>query len=82
MNVAYKVIKPFGCAKIGDIFNFDSDDKEFVMEDTKTTKKGTNSRFMSINEEYVDALVKVVIWNRMVQKLLKQKKKHCLLLLN
>lgn len=58
MNVAYKVIKPFGCAKIGDIFNFDSDDKEFVMEDTKTTKKGTNSRFMSINEEYVDALVK------------------------
>ena len=54
MNVAYKVIKPFGCAKIGDIFNFDSDDKEFVMEDTKTTKKGTNSRFMSINEEYVD----------------------------
>lgn len=58
MNVAYKVIKPFGCAKIGDIFNFDSDDKEFVMEDTKTTKKGTNSRFMSINEEYVDTLVK------------------------
>ena len=58
MNVAYKVIKPFGCAKIGDIFNFDSDDREFVMEDTKTTKKGTNSRFMSINEEYVDALVK------------------------
>lgn len=28
------------------------------MEDTKTTKKSTNSRFMSINEEYVDALVK------------------------
>lgn len=58
MNVAYKVIKPFGCAKIGDIFNFDSDDREFVMEDTRTTKKGTNSRFMSINEEYVDVLVK------------------------
>lgn len=58
MNDAYKVIKPFGCAKIGDIFNFDSDDREFVMEDTRTTKKGTNSRFMSINEEYADALVK------------------------
>lgn len=58
MNDAYKVIKPFGCAKIGDIFNFDSDDREFVMEDTRTTKKGTNSRFMPINEEYVDALVK------------------------
>jgi hypothetical protein len=58
MRTEYKVIKPFGCAKIGDIFNFDSDDREFVMEDTKTTKKGTNSRFMSINEEYVDALVK------------------------
>ena len=50
MRTEYKVIKPFGCAKIGDIFNFDSDDREFVMEDTRTTKKGTNSRFMSINE--------------------------------
>lgn len=58
MRTEYKVIKPFGCAKIGDIFNFDSDDREFVMEDTRTTKKGTNSRFMSINKEYVDALVK------------------------
>lgn len=58
MRTEYKVIKPFGCAKIGDIFNFDSDDREFVMEDTRTTKKGTNSRFMSINEEYVDTLVK------------------------
>lgn len=58
MRTEYKVIKPFGCAKIGDIFNFDSDDREFVMEDTRTTKKGTNSCFMSINEEYVDALVK------------------------
>ena len=39
MRTEYKVIKPFGCAKIGDIFNFDSDDREFVMEDTRTTKK-------------------------------------------
>lgn len=57
MRTEYKVNKPFGCAKVGDIFKLDMDEMEYVMENTKSTKKGTNSRYMSINIEYVDALV-------------------------
>lgn len=63
MRTEYKVIKPFGCAKAGDIFrlNIDSyndEEVEYEMEDTKVTKKGTNSRYMSINGNYVESLVK------------------------
>lgn len=65
MRTEYKVVKPFGCAKAGDIFKlaidtFDGieENAEYEMEDTKTTKKGTNSRYMSINMNYIDALVK------------------------
>ena len=65
MRTEYKVIKPFGCAKVGDIFRLDVDSfdgneeyAEYEMEDTKTTKKGTNSRYMSINMNYIDSLVK------------------------
>lgn len=64
MRTEYKVIKPFGCAKTGDIFKLDIDlfnednTVEYSMEDTKVSKKGTNSRYMSINGDYVDALVK------------------------
>lgn len=64
MRTEYKVIKPFGCAKKGDIFELDysiynaDGDISYEIYVTESSEKGNSSRYMSINKEYVEALVK------------------------
>ena len=58
MYTEYKVIKPFSCAEIDDIFVFDKDNDKFNMDSEKSTKNTYVKKTMSISANMIDNYVK------------------------
>lgn len=58
MYTKYKVIKPFSCAEIDDIFVFDKDNDRFNMDSEKSTKNSYVKKTMFISANMIDNYVK------------------------
>nr|DAH77760.1 MAG TPA: hypothetical protein [Caudoviricetes sp.] len=54
----YKVIKPFGCADVDDVFSYNEKSENFVMNSEKTTKEVYTAKSMAISANVIDNYVK------------------------
>lgn len=57
MITEYKVIKPFGCAEVDDVFTYNDEKKNFIMSSEKRTDFTYSAKSMLINAEAINNYV-------------------------
>lgn len=58
MITEYKVIKPFGCAAVNDVFNYNAENNNFIMSSEKTTDHTYSAKSMCISANVIENYVK------------------------
>lgn len=58
MITEYKVIKPFGCAEVDDVFSYNKENENFIMSSEKTTDNTYSAKSMVISAKVIDNYVK------------------------
>lgn len=58
MITEYKVIKPFGCAEVDDVFSYNKENENFIMSSEKTTDNTYSAKSMIISANVIDNYVK------------------------
>lgn len=58
MITEYKVIKPFGCAEVDDIFSYNKENENFIMSSEKTTDNTYSAKSMVISAKVIDNYTK------------------------
>lgn len=58
MITEYKVIKPFGCAEVDDVFSYNKENENFIMSSEKTTDNTYSAKSMVISAKVIDNYTK------------------------
>lgn len=58
MITEYKVIKPFGCAEVNDVFSYNKENENFIMSSEKTTDNTYSAKSMVISAKVIDNYTK------------------------
>lgn len=58
MITEYKVIKPFGCAEVDDVFSYNKENENFIMSSEKTTDNTYSAKSMVISANVIDNYTK------------------------
>ena len=53
MITEYKVIKPFGCAEVDDVFSYNKENENFIMSSEKTTDNTYSAKSMVISAKVI-----------------------------
>lgn len=58
MITEYKVIKPFGCVEVDDVFSYNKENENFIMSSEKTTDNTYSAKSMVISAKVIDNYTK------------------------
>ena len=58
MITEYKVIKPFRCAEVDDVFSYNKENENFIMSSEKTTDNTYSAKSMVISAKVIDNYTK------------------------